>query len=91
MMPPGPGLKDDKIEWAWIGFFRPRLCEILREGGFEAESTIRSWKDEGWLATDSSHDGQSRCTKKARVGKDKSSAHLIAISQAAYKTVDMET
>jgi hypothetical protein len=40
---------DDSPDYEWVGFIPARLKEVLRQGGFEPESTIRTWGDRGWL------------------------------------------
>lgn len=84
------GTTKAKDEWKWIGFIPSRLKDLLRDGGYEPESTIRMWKDDGWLVIDKSSDGQTRCTKKVRVGREKSPIGLIAIKKSAIDTVGQE-
>lgn len=84
---PHPGKSTDEATWEWIGIFPEKLKAVLSEGGFEADAIIRTWKDENWLVIDSCKDGQTRRTKKARVGEEKSAASLIAIKRTAIEQV----
>lgn len=64
------GSKDntDDGQWPWIAFYPNRLNEILNEGGFEHDSTVRTWKDRGWLLTDKDPDGTVRTGRRTKVG-----------------------
>ena len=39
----------DAEAWTWIGFLPDRLSAVLDAGQFDTESTIRLWRDRGWL------------------------------------------
>lgn len=44
--------KEETHPWDFIGFYRQKLDDILREGRFEPDGIIRSWRDRGWLRLD---------------------------------------
>lgn len=75
----------DSGRWEWVGFLRTRLEEILTDGGFVASSTLRSWKERGWLLCDSEKDGTQRSTHKVRLNGD--DERLIAIKRNAMEEV----
>ena len=79
-----PDTKEGEENWPWIGFFPARLRDILREGEFEPESIIRTWRDEKWLASTKEKKG-TRFEVKARVGE--ATPWLIAIRRAAVEQV----
>ena len=86
-----PGDDDDegvKGQWKWIGFLPNRLAEILRDGGFEAESMIRVWKDRKWLRLAKDTDGAIRTHIKSRIGKV--TARLIMVTHAAVDKAEEE-
>jgi putative DNA primase/helicase len=76
--------KDSKeTKWPWIGFFAHVLENVLKEGGFDPDATIRTWKDRGWIEVDSEGVGHGRNTKRVQVGKEL--ARLVAIKRAAVE------
>lgn len=56
-------------EWTVVGFMVFRLEQLLKEAGFEPESIIRTWMQDGWLITTKDSNGNQRRDKKMRVGK----------------------
>jgi hypothetical protein len=40
--------------WQFVGFIPARLCAVLKEGGFDADGVLSTWKDRGWLHVDPS-------------------------------------
>ncbi len=76
-----PGKKEKK-ECA-IKFFPSMLKQLLGERGFEPESTIKMWKDEGWLSINESEDGAKRMTLKIRFGKENVLKNMICIKASA--------
>jgi hypothetical protein len=65
-------------------FFRSKLKSILENAGFEYEPTIRTWKDRGWLQTDS--EGKPRY--KIRFGGE--SVWVVAITGNAIESLKTE-
>jgi hypothetical protein len=47
-------------DWAFIGFSRQCLDEILRKNGLKTNEVVRLWKSKGWLVTDGSSKGYQR-------------------------------
>lgn len=84
---PLPDQSDQIATWEWIGFLPTKLKSLLHEGGFDADAIIRTWKDDAWLVTDDCEDGKARCTKKTRLGKEKSPVNVIAIRRGAVQIV----
>ena len=72
--------------WQWIGFIPARLHEILERGEFEPKSTIRVWKDRGWLESTTEADGTVRSRMRARIGRDLT--WLVAIRVEAVQSVE---
>jgi len=86
----GPGALEpqeapERYNWRWIGFHRVRLDVILKEGGFEPESTVRAWRDRGWLELEK-EGGTSRTQKKVRVGED--TVRLVVIPAEAFDAAE---
>jgi hypothetical protein len=67
--------------WSWIGMFPHVLEKVLREGGFDFDATLRTWKERGWIEVDGDDGGRRRNTKRAQVGE--SLARVIAIRREA--------
>jgi putative DNA primase/helicase len=84
-VPLDPG--QDSEAWRWIGFVPLRLSALLRDAGYEPESIIRTWRDDGWLLTNNGADGKCRRTYKARIGQEKTATYLIAIDRKAVDLV----
>ena len=38
-----------KTGWAFVGFLRPVLEDVLRGGGYAFDATVKAWHDKGWL------------------------------------------
>jgi hypothetical protein len=74
------------MKWGWVGFFGHVLEGVLKEGGFDPDSTVRSWKDRGWLEVDAEGEGKGRNTKRVQVGK--ALARLVAIKRQAVEDLD---
>lgn len=68
----------DNESWKWIGFLPDRLTAILDAKQFDTESTIRLWRDRGWLMLDD--DG--RRNHRARIGSV--SSRMVAILRTAW-------
>jgi hypothetical protein len=62
---PVPGAK--KTESQFIGFLPHRLNKILSDEGFDPGSTIRTWKDRGWIKV-TLEDGVERTRCKVKIG-----------------------
>jgi uncharacterized protein (DUF927 family) len=39
-------------DWNYIAYIEEKLYEILKNGGFDTEAIIKTWKDRDWLQTD---------------------------------------
>src|SRR5262249_12309511 len=52
-------------DWEEIAFLPHRLEAVLKEGGFDPDAIIRTWRDRGWLETGAD---RARLQKKVRVG-----------------------
>ncbi len=68
--------------WPWLGILTNNLENVLDEHGFDSDAVIRTWWDNGWLATNES----GRRTFKTRVGKQPD-VRLIAIRRQALREV----
>ena len=79
-----PGKKKKEL-WSWIGFFAPRLNDILEQGGYQPDAILRDWKDRNWLLLDTEADGVVRNQHKTRIGSE--SVRLVAITRQAVKEV----
>ena len=82
-VPTDDALSATGATWPWIGFYAPKLDEILSTAGFETEAIIRTWHDAGWLATNEGN----RRTFRSRVGSGGSLVRLICISREAIEEV----
>ena len=76
---------DKEDDWEYIAFYEHKLKKILQETDFEPESTLRTWRDRGWLDIAES-DKQKRFTKQKWVFGKKS--WVIIIKREAIKQVD---
>ncbi len=83
-------LHDESQEsnWEWIGFCRGVLVQVLRDGGYDAESTVRTWFDRGWLKISEEASGKRRQEYKTRVGS--TSSWVVAIRRTAIEELDAE-
>lgn len=79
---PGGEANDEK--WSAINFFPARLRSLLQEGDFEPESTLRTWRDEKWLAV-TKEKKRTRFEVKKRVGD--TTPWLIAVKRTAIEQV----
>ena len=78
---PGPDDEDETgCGWQWLGVLPHVLEKILREGDFDREATIRTWKERGWVATD-----EGRTVKSTRIGTEV--VRVIAITRDAIENV----
>jgi hypothetical protein len=78
---------DDKHRnWSWIAFSPLRLNAVLQDDGFEPNSTIRSWRDRGWLRTEKDQDGTSRTHCRMRMGEENS--RLIVVTGEGVKAAE---
>ena len=77
---------DSAAAWDWMGFIPQQLEKILREGGFEPQSSIRSWKDRGWLQCTTESSGAIRTTYRTRIGSE--SCRVVAITSAAVQEAE---
>lgn len=75
--------------WAWIGFCRGVLTQVLRDGGYDPESTVRTWFDRGWLKVSEEESGKRRREYKTRVGN--TSSWVVAILRTAIDGLDADT
>lgn len=76
------GRWDAGDDWEFIGFVPSTLRRKLAENGFDAESTLRTWRDRNWLKVD----GPERLTKKCRVQQE--TIPLIAVGRKAIEEID---
>jgi putative DNA primase/helicase len=79
------GRWDGGEEWDSIAFLPHRLRPLLADVGFDAEATLRTWHDRGWLET--SGDRQ-RHQKKVRL--DRVNTWAVVIRRAAIEEVEGE-
>jgi hypothetical protein len=86
-LPPVPGDSDTPSGWQWIGFVPAKLDSILREGGFEFESTVRAWADREWILMTEESDGTIRRRHKVRIGDEKRAIGVVAIKRSACDEV----
>jgi hypothetical protein len=78
---------DERVDsWAWIGFVPHRLDTILADAGFDPASTLRTWKDRGWIMTTPEANGVMRGRSKAKLGKH--SVWLVKITRRAAAQVE---
>jgi putative DNA primase/helicase len=70
--------EERESNWICIGFYPERLREILVGGEFDYTSTIRTWKDRGWLKTNAA-DNKNTC--RTRIGN--TAPRLITIKRSA--------
>lgn len=73
----------DKHDWGFIGFLKPRLKQVLAEGGWDLDATLRLWADRGWLELD-----EGRLTKKGRMGG--ACLNLVQIRRRAVEAIHGE-
>ena len=73
------GRWDKADDWTFLAIYPHRLKELLTQSGFDYESTLRIWRDRGWLETDAGE--TKRYTKRVRVQDDNS--RLIVIKRTA--------
>lgn len=70
------GRWDKGDDWRYIGFLHHRLKGILTAAGYEADPTMRLWKDRDWLVTDA---GRPSLTAKV----DGAAIRMIALKREA--------
>lgn len=70
------GKWDKGDDWRYIGFLHHRLKSVLTAAGYEADPTIRLWKDRDWLMTDP---GRPSLTAKV----DGAAVRVIALKREA--------
>lgn len=70
---------DKGHKWEWLGILPGVLAEVLREGRFDEQATIRAWKERGWLKTDDNK----RNTLKTKLGAEL--PRVIAILRKAVE------
>jgi putative DNA primase/helicase len=83
-VPPHRGYsgKWDKQDWEYIAFYPHRIKRLIEDHGFDVESTLRTWRDRGWLDTE---DEKRRNTKRLRISGER--AHVVCITRDAYDEV----
>jgi hypothetical protein len=79
----------DDLEWAEVAFLPPRIHTVLRDGGYEPDSIIRTWKGRGWLHTEKDKDGTVRTERHTRLGRD--NPRMVVITKAAVKAAEKAT
>jgi hypothetical protein len=72
-------------DWPWIGFFPGRLKELLTNGDFDCDATVRVWHDEGWLEVTKQGRAAQRRQIRTRIGTEQ--PWLIAIRRKAIEEV----
>ena len=75
---------DSGGESGYLGFFRACLTEVLTEGGFNYEETVRAWDERGWLRTTP---GSTNRTLQVRMGPRGGRPWLVAINSKALEVV----
>jgi putative DNA primase/helicase len=75
----------DGEDWDQVGLFRHRLEELLKTHGFDCEAVLRTWRDRGWLRTDSEI-GKDRFTKRERIAGE--SPRLVCIKREAIEMLN---
>lgn len=73
----------DDGSWQWIGFLKDRIATVLRDAEFDVESTIRLWRDRGWLLLDEDEKRMHR----SRIGD--ASFRLVTIRREALTEIGM--
>ena len=68
-------------KWKYIGFMPSVLSQVLEQGGFDADPTIRQWKEKGWLKTSAG-----RKQLKVKLGREQT--WVIAIPSEAIKAAE---
>jgi hypothetical protein len=85
--PTRPGRQDG--DWDEIAFSPGRLKSILKDAGFEPDSTIRAWKDRQWLRLEQDSDGTKRTYAKVRLGNE--TARLVVVTRAGVEAAESES
>lgn len=67
--------------WDWIGIMPQILSQVLSELKFEEDAIIRSWKDRGWLITDTDN----RNVKKIKILLE--TPRLVTIRRSAIEAL----
>lgn len=81
-----PGSEGKLKGWKFIGFLPHRLVEVLREGGFELEPVLRTWRDRGWLKQSEEKTGVTRSRVKVRIGSR--SDWVVAVTRSAVEEAE---
>jgi hypothetical protein len=84
-----PNEKSEVVhEWSEIAFFPQWLDKVLKEGEFEPHSTIRTWKDRGWLRLGIERNGTKRTAARVRFGDG--TERMIVVTRKAVDAADGE-
>jgi hypothetical protein len=75
-------------EWSEIAFYPQWLETTLKGGEFEPRSTIRTWKDRGWLRLGSERDGTKRTCARVRMGDN--TERMVVVTRKAVDAADAE-
>src|SRR5205807_2212671 len=78
-----PSTQPDVGDWSLLCFFPSVLAQVLEEAGFDAGSTVRSWRDKGWMRTSKDAAGQ-RNHYRVRL-RDRQLAWVVAITREAIE------
>jgi putative DNA primase/helicase len=73
-----PGL----THWDYIGLIPARLSAVLKEGAYDTDAVVSTWRDRGWLLVDKSD----RSGRHRQVTIAGSRARVIAIKRGAFCT-----
>ena len=81
-----PRRKTTGKDWGTLAFYPQRLEQVLRDGGFEPDSTIRTWRDRGWLKTNKERAGADRSRYRIKLGRE--SPWMVAITREAIESLE---
>lgn len=74
---------DNGDNWYYIAYLPHKLEDYLRQKGFEPKSTIRAWKERGWLDVNGEAKGNQ---KKVAVGNERT--RCVVVRRAAIESLD---
>jgi hypothetical protein len=82
-LPPHGGYagKWDEGQWEYIAFYPHKIKQLLEGEGFDADSTLRTWREREWLQTDKGSN-KPRNTKRLRIRGELTRA--VAITREAF-------
>ncbi len=81
------GMNTPADSWESIALFPHVIAEVLKNSGFDHKSSVRLWRDRGWLKCDG--DSPGRTTATVRIG-DHTTKAIVILRSAIEESVQTE-